>query len=1006
MQPASAPVPGPEQLLEHDAFVRSLARHLIGDAAGAEDLAQETWVAALEHPQRHPGPLRAWLAAVLRNLAWKRRRTEERRAVRERAVTRPEPVPTGAEVLAREEQRRRLVEKVLALPEPSRSTMLLRYFRQLPPAAIANQLGEPVETVRTRIKRALERLRGDLDRENGGDRGAWLAALLPFTKEAPVAVPTTALAGVSSGVVMMAMALSVKAKVAAAVVVAAAIAWVLIGDRDAMNSGTRATATSRSSVDESAAASASSAAAPRSPVTTATEIAADRAVASPLPGSDLRLAALHVTAIWGADQGRAADVGVFVCTAQTEGMRFRRCVVTDARGECRIDDLEPGPVSVLSDRGDGASDLAQPMLIPGRTTDVTLVIRAGPDIDGEVVDTAGDPVADADIWVGDDFIDSGSGRIVTCSDAEGRFRIRSVSGTRLIGARAAGHSPSLLSVTSGPPGSTLHLRLELRGPGGTVTGTVTDPDGHPIARASVQIGDETRRVASPDHAYPYQLLLRTETSEEGRFEFAGVMPERLPLQVRARGWSPWTGEVSVDAGMPVERTIVLARGVMLDGSVRDERGTPLADVEIASATSAPKPRFAEISTRSRVDGGFELGPIPPGHFDAHAERTGLAAAKAAFSGEPGERLRWDIVLGAGLTLAGRIVDEEDRPVADCQVGARGPSKDAASGCFAASAVSDEQGFFALTGCPDVALDLQVEPPGAGSPTTKHGVRAGRDEIVVQVALGTPQTAWIEGVVVDHDGRPCTNARIGVWVPGRTSTSVEPVDPATGHFKSGPYPQGSARLVASAPGHVDVTIRVADLAANETRELGSIRLAQGGAFRVAVQRANGEAIVGIDATCFGRESGREMRLVADAGEVRSGDVAPGEYLLAFHASGFATALTSVVVQPDETAKLVVTLEPAPASVHSIHLEAPLPPPLKQRVLEDWSGLCMRIEDEGGRTVDFRRSNLDEQGTFRWTLALPTGSYTLTMSAAEGLLASANFEVTSALRDSATIRLDLR
>lgn len=79
------------------------------------------------------------------------------------------------------------MRRVLALPQPQRSTVLLRYFEGLEPSRIARRQGVPAGTVRSRLKRGLDSLRADLDRECGGDRQAWVAALLPWAGTAPTA---------------------------------------------------------------------------------------------------------------------------------------------------------------------------------------------------------------------------------------------------------------------------------------------------------------------------------------------------------------------------------------------------------------------------------------------------------------------------------------------------------------------------------------------------------------------------------------------------------------------------------------------------------------------------------------------------------------------------------------------------------------------------------------------------------------------------------------------------
>ena len=165
--------------------MRGLARGLLTDFASAEDVVQGTWVAALERPPRGAaGPaglgLRAWLGTVARNLVRQRSRVEARRERRELQAARREAVPSAAEVVEREAVRGAVVDAVLALREPSRSAILLRFYEDLPPREIARRLDVPVETVRTRIKRGLAQLRRDLDRRSGGDRRAWGLVLLSF----------------------------------------------------------------------------------------------------------------------------------------------------------------------------------------------------------------------------------------------------------------------------------------------------------------------------------------------------------------------------------------------------------------------------------------------------------------------------------------------------------------------------------------------------------------------------------------------------------------------------------------------------------------------------------------------------------------------------------------------------------------------------------------------------------------------------------------------------------
>jgi RNA polymerase sigma-70 factor (ECF subfamily) len=163
-------------LLEHREWVRRLARTLARDEATAEDIEQDAWVAAISRPPGHASSLRAWLGRVTRNLAFNRRRAASRRTSHERTAARPEALRSPAEVLAEAEAHRRLVEVVLALAEPYRATVLLRYFEDLRPREVALKMGVPPETVRTRTRRALELLREGLT----GQRGSWMSAIAPI----------------------------------------------------------------------------------------------------------------------------------------------------------------------------------------------------------------------------------------------------------------------------------------------------------------------------------------------------------------------------------------------------------------------------------------------------------------------------------------------------------------------------------------------------------------------------------------------------------------------------------------------------------------------------------------------------------------------------------------------------------------------------------------------------------------------------------------------------------
>jgi RNA polymerase sigma-70 factor (ECF subfamily) len=152
----SGPPPALAELLAHAGWARALARQLVGDAARAEELVQDTLGTALDKPPRRAGNLRGWLARVLTNAARQRQRAEDRRVRREAGHARPEALPSAAELAQTVELQRSLATHLLALEEPYRSTLILRFYRDLSPKAIAAAQGVPAATDRSRLMRGLE----------------------------------------------------------------------------------------------------------------------------------------------------------------------------------------------------------------------------------------------------------------------------------------------------------------------------------------------------------------------------------------------------------------------------------------------------------------------------------------------------------------------------------------------------------------------------------------------------------------------------------------------------------------------------------------------------------------------------------------------------------------------------------------------------------------------------------------------------------------------------------
>jgi DNA-directed RNA polymerase specialized sigma24 family protein len=112
-------MPDVAELLGQAEWLTRLARSLTGNAAEADDVVQETYVAALRSPPDPRRPARPWLRRVLVNVVRMRHRGRVRRDAREAATELVvEPTRTPEQLLEWARVERTLTDLVLALEEP------------------------------------------------------------------------------------------------------------------------------------------------------------------------------------------------------------------------------------------------------------------------------------------------------------------------------------------------------------------------------------------------------------------------------------------------------------------------------------------------------------------------------------------------------------------------------------------------------------------------------------------------------------------------------------------------------------------------------------------------------------------------------------------------------------------------------------------------------------------------------------------------------------------------
>lgn len=600
--------PTRELLLEHVAWMRALARSLVSDAHAAEDLAQDVAVAALEDGPADASRWKAWIRSAMAHRAADRSRARRNALARERERARPEALPDTGELLERVETQRRIAGHLLALGEPYRTTLLLRFFEGLAPRDIAARTGTELATVKSRLHRGLELLRARLDRESRGDRRAWVAALAPLCHESTHA-PWTLLLG-----------MNIKTFIAVVVVVAAGTWWLGRGTSEGADPGdsTVAVASPERAHTNSAAGTAVDVAEPaRAPDRRAEPVATE--LAARAPASAPILAELRVRVLDGSARalsGHALRIAGSDSSTQSDARGYAQFALDAERA--RIESAEPDWVTVRPAEWRRDSALA-----------LTVVVAPAVDLAGEVVGDWGEPLEGARVELvpPDDFarrfsdpLDATTvSRFDAATTANGAFslaRVPAIAGATL----RATHEDRVPSALEAPLAEVAGLRFVLsavpREPGRALAGRVVRRDGTPATAARVALG---LAIARTDARGEFVLDL-ARAADANRV--VAIEADSLP-GVYERGDRAWPAQIEIVLGAPC---------LAIEGRVVDARGNPKPGARVWIADPTP---FGVLGTRPlRLEFLASGAPLPSDAVRTLAEVPAQDGAQEFHSARP------------------------------------------------------------------------------------------------------------------------------------------------------------------------------------------------------------------------------------------------------------------------------------------------------------------------------------------------------------------------------------
>ncbi|MHB1556653.1 MAG: carboxypeptidase regulatory-like domain-containing protein [Isosphaeraceae bacterium] len=334
--------------------------------------------------------------------------------------------------------------------------------------------------------------------------------------------------------------------------------------------------------------------------------------------------------------------------------------------------------------------------------------------------------------------------------------------------------------------------------GRIVLRAVEGATGEPIGGASIEFLLYIGGVAQKSTA---------STAEDGTATIewkAGAKVERLHVTARAAGFAPVMVVWSRDRhpkGLPAEKLLRFERGVAIGGVVKDAEGQPIAGATVDLSAQATDSDWNDVAnfglgsvpTDDRGRWRLEHAPRDLGHVWVSATKPGYR--QRAYNMVAAVGSDSVIVLERGLTLTGRVVDAQGRPVR----GARAVLTCDRWGSSGPFATSDDDGRLAINNCDPGVVSLGVQARGF-APLMRE-VRIEAKMAPVEVRLTGPGKS-MRARVVDVAGRPVAGALVAAesW-RGRAALEFRTHTDANGRFAWSDAPADAVLFSILKPGYM-------------------------------------------------------------------------------------------------------------------------------------------------------------------------------------------------------------
>ena len=429
-------------------------------------------------------------------------------------------------------------------------------------------------------------------------------------------------------------------------------------------------------------------------------------------------------------------------------------------------------------------------LVAGVHSRIDMVLTRGARMSGRVVDTAGNPVAEAEIELSQDHLMFGQGGFDVRegeTDDQGNFDLRGIlPGLSKVEVTADGfiQLQEEIELAEGQRVTGLTYTVDT---GNHVAGIVTWPDGSPAVEMEVDLRFDLAYLGGMEAFNAMKGAEgEAETDAAGRFKITGL--GKGPFTIIATGENDedpvdsLTGDrpewrARVDAVRPgTEVTLVMTPPIAIDGVVVNDLGEPLTEFRVLARVDTGGMLGGIGSESESADFEDEQGRF---HLPGLREGEWTVSASAEHYGQPvpvkvqvpqaeGDLLQ--IVLPRAASVAGVVLDPSGKPIPGAGVGQKFELADlgriGSEGREPPRATTDEFGKFQLSGLTPGPMSLvaDAEEYADSEPVPVELVASEELEgVTLQLRIG----GRILGEVLDDDGKPST---------GRTVLAQVPTDP--------------------------------------------------------------------------------------------------------------------------------------------------------------------------------------------------------------------------------------